>query len=1009
MTTVVGSRSYRYTYRMADSRTSDDLPSTGDVATLVDNRDFNEEERLEIEQEIEQLIRDTDAATTARREDVAPRRSGVFFPIIINVVLAAAAAAGIYFLGQLFQSRGAEITVDSQGFLSTEGQLLEQVRRESEEQLAAKDAEITDIQSQLQQVDAERRNLEENLAEELSAREAQLRSALQAELEAERSRLSDAGQSEAEIEAQIDALEAERRAELEQALEAERQAAQEQLAAQQAQLDARSAELEQTLADSQAERTRLEQQAAEREAELGAEIEALEQETADAQARLATLQSQQEQAELLSDQIFGSFESIINDIQEGDTDAALDGLQSLDSLLISEARILDADQRRTQRALVTALRQLVREVALLRDNLELRAIATTEEQALSAERERAVEMIQAASGVIELAGEAVGAGRYTEARTLYEQALATIPSLEEVYPAILDLEAERRRSLMEGAVAEADAELAAGRTDAAIGTYLQALRELATGEDDPVWAVASGIADATEANQEALLTAQQQQAAQLRGQIDTRDAQIGTLNQRLLQAQNEISRNEVTLAELEEQVSSLQQQLEQQRQALASRSATLEQAQRELTAARDELEAAAVDLAEARARTQSLQTRLDAAREEADEAEAEASSRIAALEEQVSALESERAALENQVTLLRSQIADLEEAQARGADEEAVAEYESQIRSLQSELAESESLLASSRNELADAQTLLAAQASGSEEQLVALRDERDKLTEELDAARARASSLEQRNDSLTEARDAARAEVAALSREIEQLRGAMEASSPLAESIASLSAAYQRNLSRATSLSEGASVTDLVRARDQLLASLESDAGEQLLPGFTDLLSEIDQQIYALQIGEAEAAGRTEAAEDLAAFTRFVQERVDEAEESAEIDSRIAALEQESNDLAEAAREIRELVALASRGISAAPSVSYRLLGSVSRVVGDRLVVERLVALELSAGDRVEIRRSPGLGQEIAIAGGEITDVEERRVLISTDQLFTDQTTPQERDLVYIVVEEEG
>lgn len=1094
---------------MADSRASDDLPAAGDVSLLVDDTGFSEDERAEIEREIEELVSESRTTVSPNDPSLRPRRSGVLFPIVINIIAIGAVVGGIFFLSWYFQDRESDITFESQRFLSTEGQLLQQALRESEEQLAAKEAEISDIQARLQQVAEERQNLEQNLESELSEREAQLRAQLAVELEAERQRLADAGQSEAEIEASLEALEAERQQELQETLAAVRDEAQAELAARQEQLNQVSAELQQTLEASREERERLVEEAAAREAEiraeLGAEIEALEEETAEAQARLARLQEQQEEASLLADRVFGSFQTVIRQIEAENTQAALSGLSSLESLLLRSTTSMQQTQRETQLALVGALRRLVREVDRLQENLALREITTTEEQQRRVEQERAAEMIQAASQVIQLAGEAAGAGRYNEARTLYQQALETIPSLDEVYPGILSLEAERRSDIMRSAVADARSELDAGRNETAITTFLSALRDLAADQDDPLLEVAAGIQRATQANQRAMLEAQNELAERLRAQIDEREQQVRELNQRLLQAQNTVAAREITIESLQDQVETLQQQLDRQTRTLAIRTQALNDAQNRAQTLEDQVAALRTDLREEESRTSSLRDQLSAAREAAAEATAEAEREIRSLEEAVATLRAERTAQANQISVLRSQISRLEdtlgeerenaesaantlesqvrslqqrltaaesearslrstlqqtraareEAQAqataeevrtleeqvatlqterdarsdqvellrsqvstletaleeersRASDRDTVTELESQLRTLEQDLTAAQSESERLRTALASAQQELEQTQEAAAEQLTHSRETQDRLEAEVEAAAARVTSVQERLETVTQARDTAQRELTDARQELESVRSSLEAARSVVATVTTLRDTYQANLSRATSLSRDGDAADLVLARNQLLESLESVAGRELLPGFVDSLREIDRQIQDAEIASARESARKEAIEDVVVFTTYVQERVGEAESSAEIESRVASLRKDDPALAEAAEEIRELVALANRGISAAPEVTYRLLGSVSRVVsGGQLVVERLVALETEAGDQVQIRRSPGLGQEIALAGGTIAEVEDRRVLVRTGELLTADAVPAERDLVYVVVEE--
>ena len=144
--------------------------------------------------------------------------------------------------------------------------------------------------------------------------------------------------------------------------------------------------------------------------------------------------------------------------------------------------------------------------------------------------------------------------------------------------------------------------------------------------------------------------------------------------------------------------------------------------------------------------------------------------------------------------------------------------------------------------------------------------------------------------------------------------------------------------------------------------------------------------------------AGQTSPFEDVAGLTEQVKKNIDDPQGSAAVESYL----RREPDIEPIADEIFEIIELASRDISAV-GAQYKLLGSVSRITGNLVVVERLVALEASVGDVVEIRRTPQLGQEVPVALGTILEVTERRVVVSVDQIYQLDIPPNISDVVYL------
>ena len=142
------------------------------------------------------------------------KKSGGFFPIMVNVVAIMALAGGFFAL-YVFQGKtDAEVREGARVYNSAERALIEEIRRETSSRLEAKENEISLISSQLEGIDAELRELysssQEFTAEQhadedrLKAMQEEYRSAL-AFVQDERSRiLEEARAREASLQAQLE-------------------------------------------------------------------------------------------------------------------------------------------------------------------------------------------------------------------------------------------------------------------------------------------------------------------------------------------------------------------------------------------------------------------------------------------------------------------------------------------------------------------------------------------------------------------------------------------------------------------------------------------------------------------------------------------------------------------------------------------------------------------------------------------------------------------------------------
>lgn len=138
---------------------------------------LNEEERLEIEGQIEQLFTDrrlVPAESLSRSE----LKSGALFPVLVNLGVLALLAAGIWFLILPSWRSETGVVETGEGFETTEGFIVERVREQAQAELSEREQRIAEIRRQLEQL-REQRALSPGTQEE-GGEEAE---ALQEELE----------------------------------------------------------------------------------------------------------------------------------------------------------------------------------------------------------------------------------------------------------------------------------------------------------------------------------------------------------------------------------------------------------------------------------------------------------------------------------------------------------------------------------------------------------------------------------------------------------------------------------------------------------------------------------------------------------------------------------------------------------------------------------------------------------------------------------------------------------
>ncbi len=418
--------------------------------SFVDDANVTEEDRKEILEQIDHVVETNRIPVTGEMFRLKAKRGGGLFPLLMNVILLALAAGGIFYAFRYFETRQASLSEESQGYLSTEGRLIEEMRRESEARLRQKEMEISRISQELDELDRQSRELRQSMEERIESREAELRSRLETELEAERRRLQARGVSQEDISERLDILEQQRLDEAQDELEEFRAEAQAEIRLREQELAEARVLAEEILEEAGAEREQLRREALEREEELRAQFQTerqeLETRSTEAEERLRELTALRERESLVNDQITGAYSSVIEKIREGDIDTALSELDNLREFLNTpNIRTLPAvaDRRRVELFIIDNLRE----------NLEAQAApAETRDASLL----DAANLVINAREIVNRGNAAREEGRLEEAERIYTRALETIPEMNAAYTSLRSIEENRTAGAIRGRIEAAE-------------------------------------------------------------------------------------------------------------------------------------------------------------------------------------------------------------------------------------------------------------------------------------------------------------------------------------------------------------------------------------------------------------------------------------------------------------------------------------------------------------------------------------------------------------------------
>ncbi len=446
------------------------------AAEAEPEQEISGEEREKILAEIDRRLDKSRIRVVADTFSFTPKRSGAFLPVLVNAIAVILLLGSILFLFYVFDRSEESILSETAEVLSTESKLIAALKKESEEQLELKDQKILDIQVRLNGMQRERERIKLAAQAEIQQREQQLRAEMEEALQAEREKLQSQGLSTENIAEKIKEYEAQKKAEFETRVEALRTQSQAELAQKEATIAALVSEYEQSLESAQQERLDLQRALENREARLEEQFrereQALESDRSRAIEELSRMRDTRQNEQLILDQILSSYDKINNQLKDTQYADARNGLEALREYLNQDSvSSLPAIQKRrpVELFIIGSLESLIANEQP-RESEDISSLVESSN------------LINSATTLVKRGDASFESENLPEAEKWYLAAIQEIPpvgsgfsKLEEIRRLAADRASESRRSRLEQLLAEADRFYTADDFQPSLERYRQAL------------------------------------------------------------------------------------------------------------------------------------------------------------------------------------------------------------------------------------------------------------------------------------------------------------------------------------------------------------------------------------------------------------------------------------------------------------------------------------------------------------------------------------------------------
>jgi hypothetical protein len=293
----------------------DTLTPATQTMLLDEESGISQDDQKDIIQEIDKIASKSKIKVTPELFNIKALKQGFGLPILVNALATVILTASILGLVAWFQGNREQI-ISAGNFEVLQGNsIVEQIKKEAEEELERKNKEILSIQNSLSEVNSELDDLKTNMDKRIAERENELRASYNDEIEAEKERLRQAGYTGTDLDTQLKAFSAKKEAEY-----------QTSIAEMKAEEEAKITALEQSKTEYAA---RL-QQAQE---DLKVKEEELKSRQTEVEREISSLKEQKEKFDIINNQILGYYKAIKTQMNANNLNNAKTQLANLRSYL----------------------------------------------------------------------------------------------------------------------------------------------------------------------------------------------------------------------------------------------------------------------------------------------------------------------------------------------------------------------------------------------------------------------------------------------------------------------------------------------------------------------------------------------------------------------------------------------------------------------------------------------------------------------------------------------------
>ncbi|RKX88078.1 MAG: hypothetical protein DRP58_01330 [Spirochaetes bacterium] len=503
---------------------------------------FSAEEQLEIRAQIDEISGQNRISISEELFQIIPSKRGGTLPLIINLLGIIAIVAGFFLTTRYFQEKEQAMAMEESSYESSEGSVIEELKRQAEEKLNQKQAEISQIQDELSKLDRESASLRESMDDQIKDKELELRLEMEAALADERARLQSQNISSADLEKQLETFQANRESAFKADIEKFKNESALAIEEKEAELAKAKQIANDILEQANRDKAAIKEDTIQREAELTqqfeAEKEALTRESTEATKKLQELSELQKNEQLIQDQLTGSYSSIIKSIAEGDYPEAKLQIEAVRELLDDPQILRLPSISKRKNIELYFLDSMEKEIQ------QAGVITTSDFTSMT----RAAEVLLSARQSAEYGTEAEKEGKYYDAKRFYNDALATLPQISKAVESLQSIELGDRTAISTEYLNLGNTAIGSGKLNDAIKQYRSAAIGSAPDNIELITKAIDGIEQALQQDRDSALAKVKQDLQKLKS--DNEDT-VQTLNTEIESSKTDIEKLNSDLALLE--------------------------------------------------------------------------------------------------------------------------------------------------------------------------------------------------------------------------------------------------------------------------------------------------------------------------------------------------------------------------------------------------------------------------------------------------------------------------